>query len=331
MEKIKDLTRIARAIGNCQDFIQGGGGNISAKTSDREMTIKASGCLIKDMDSRTGLVGVDYQKLLQAMLKPDEQTSALEDNDFSAFIINNYNDPNARPSMEAGFHSALNTFVLHSHSVYANIVNCSKEGKQIINKIQLPVAPLIIKYLPPGFELSQEIIKKADQYKKECQRTQKIIFLFNHGLIITTSSVDEALDLHQAVNEKIKKYFKITGSYPSAHVERKGNKFISNSKFVQEFINKHPGLVESYRDKILFPDQVVYLLGENVVYDIKKGVFAYQVTSESKALATEETLISWCYIISKIRELGLELSPISELEGQKIKAMPSEKYRQTTI
>ncbi len=37
----------------------------------------------------------------------------------------------ARPSVEAGFHSILKTFVVHTHSVYANLAACSTACRPI--------------------------------------------------------------------------------------------------------------------------------------------------------------------------------------------------------
>ena len=39
-----------------------------------------------------------------------------------------------RPSVEAGFHSILDTYVAHSHSVYANLAACSEELQDIVKK-----------------------------------------------------------------------------------------------------------------------------------------------------------------------------------------------------
>ena len=36
-----------------------------------------------------------------------------------------------RPSVEAGFHSILKTFVVHTHSVYANLAACSTACRPI--------------------------------------------------------------------------------------------------------------------------------------------------------------------------------------------------------
>ena len=40
-----------------------------------------------------------------------------------------------RPSVEVGFHAILKKYVIHTHSVYANIITCSMEGEALAEKL----------------------------------------------------------------------------------------------------------------------------------------------------------------------------------------------------
>jgi hypothetical protein len=82
--------------------------------------------------------------------------------------------------METGFHSIIqDQFVIHSHSVYALILCCSKQGQKILKEI-FPQS-IWINYCNPGLGLTYEISKKLAKEKSP------IIFLQNHGLIITAN------------------------------------------------------------------------------------------------------------------------------------------------
>ena len=43
-----------------------------------------------------------------------------------------------RPSVEAGFHSLLKKYVLHSHCVWVNIAACAEGGQEVIARAPRP-------------------------------------------------------------------------------------------------------------------------------------------------------------------------------------------------
>ena len=69
-------------------------------------------------------------------------TSDVSEDKFSDKVNTFQTESTGRPSIETGFHSYLGKFVIHTHSVFTNILNCSVEGKDQIKKL-FPEAILI--------------------------------------------------------------------------------------------------------------------------------------------------------------------------------------------
>ncbi|MEK7102217.1 MAG: class II aldolase/adducin family protein, partial [Patescibacteria group bacterium] len=57
------LTMMGAMLGSRPDYVQGGGGNMSAKLPDGGLLIKASGIALKDMTRDHGLVTLDTAPL----------------------------------------------------------------------------------------------------------------------------------------------------------------------------------------------------------------------------------------------------------------------------
>ena len=58
----KDLSKfisVSNTLGKHVEYVQGGGGNTSLKTGEREMFIKASGMFLSDIEDETGFLSVD--------------------------------------------------------------------------------------------------------------------------------------------------------------------------------------------------------------------------------------------------------------------------------
>ena len=74
-----------------------------------------------------------------------------------------------RPSVEAGFHSLLGTFVIHSHSVYSNCACCAVEMHQILDEVLAGVnfSWGVVPYIDPGARLSFAIRDELDRVGRE--------------------------------------------------------------------------------------------------------------------------------------------------------------------
>jgi len=188
------LVRAARAAGSRPDLTQGGGGNVSIKLGAERMLVKASGIQLKDVTPESGYALVNYGNIRRRIA-----AGPGGENEFSDFIcaqalpVKGVNP--AKPSIETGFHALLNTVVIHTHSVYANILNMSAEG-HLLGREMFPGAEFI-RYRSPGPQLCSAINDRARASGPQ------VFFLANHGLAVAHAGLEGALALNESVNEDI--------------------------------------------------------------------------------------------------------------------------------
>ncbi len=190
------LARAARAAGSRPDLTQGGGGNVSIKMGAERMLVKASGVQLKDVTPASGYALVNYGNIRRRIADGPGG-----ENEFSDFICAQALPVKgvrpAAPSIETGFHALLNTVVIHTHSVYANILNMSVEGHALGGKM-FPGAEFL-PYKSPGPQLCSAI---NDRARASGPQT---FFLGNHGLAVAHAGTEGALELNERVNESIRR------------------------------------------------------------------------------------------------------------------------------
>ena len=324
LSKLKDLETISNQIGAGQDFVQGGGGNTSIKLNEELMAVKASGFLLSDLSTDQAYAIVHHQDLVKFLA----ENSAASDKDYneaaSAATLTE-----ARASMETGLHAVLGQVVIHCHSAYANVINCSTNAQDLVREL-FPEA-CFIAYRAPGYQLSHLISEQA--------KGAKVLFLQNHGLVISADDATEALELHAKVNRQIKDHFALK-DFPEAKLQYEGGALRSESEFLSKQLRKHADdLSYEFFSRVLFPDQRVYLqnniafsnkLENKINIDLKSYTVRYK-TNEREALAIEETLVALFYIMQQIQANDLELNYISADDSQHIDGMDSEKHRKKVI
>ena len=240
--EIIEFIEFSRLIGKSLYHVQGGGGNCSLKLGDK-MYVKASGTLLKDIHSLDQLCCIDFNKV-NILLEKFNHNNNEFDNRIKEMSENGF-----KPSIETGFHSILGKFVLHTHSVYANTLNCSSQGKQMISKI-FPQA-ILVDYALPGLEVSQKILQMVKELKFP---NSGIIFLENHGLICWSEKVNDLINLYNNVHDEIKK----------------------NLNFFKEInIKNETQLPNPTIKECLFPDQVVFADHELNSRSKVENIFAY--------------------------------------------------------
>jgi len=284
-EALAHLANLSQHIGANAAYVQGGGGNISVKLSAQEMAIKASGWLLADVTASTGYSIVDYAAIID-YLKNADSDEARFNKDLQACTLT----PTYRPSIETGFHALLDKYVVHSHSVFANLLTCALEGQALVT--QLFAEALWIAYATPGRDITLAI-------QAALQKTSKmpaVLFLENHGLIVTAPTAEQVAELHTVVNARILEHFEL-----SADAFR-----INVPSCDQAFMQNH----------VLFPDQVVYTLaGEGLL----------------KTQAAQETLAAYHFILNTIQEKGLTPYFIQQDKAQLLLNLETEKYRQQVL
>ncbi|MBQ6906843.1 MAG: class II aldolase [Clostridia bacterium] len=327
---MKKFVEMCQKIGAMPDYVQGGGGNASVKVDGNKMAIKASGYTLKDITEETGYVNVDYVKIkaYHTDVPPEElEMRESESTKYTLSCVFPSADGKAlRPSVEAGFHSLMKKYVMHTHPVYTNVIACAEGGKGLAEKICKDLDFVWIPYINPGFSLTLVIQSAISSYENEHGVFPKVIFLENHGLITTSDDADECVELHIKVNNAIKDYLKLKDFYSELKLEKEGEFYIGTSPFVAGFLSEHS--TDEIMKTALYPDQLVYLNkgmqeGKIIVYND----YLLFKTSEKEASAIYETFAAFVYITDCLKSLNMNIHNMDSAATGFINNWESEKYR----
>jgi ribulose-5-phosphate 4-epimerase/fuculose-1-phosphate aldolase len=327
------------ALGERQDYFPGTGGNISLKLDDGTMLIKASGKRILHLKDEDGIVALSYEKIKEHFYAAPAHK---EGERISGDIIQLSLAPGTvlRPSIETGFHTLLSTAVIHSHSAYANMLTCSKTFESAVDTIFLGthIPYLSIEYAQPGYYLTHLLRDKV----MRLSGTPKVIFMKNHGVVVSASTLEEAVVLHEEVNDKIKRYFGFTNQdYPRGELIHESDvRSKSNTLLLHTFVMKNMHIFENIKEYILFPDLTVFCQDIYVTLDLTfpskilihkdTGEIIYN-TTRKEAHCIEENLIAFAFLMTHMKEHNLIPFFISEQEADSIRNMEQEKYRKLLL
>ena len=346
-EQLENFTRVSTGVGARADYVQGGGGNTSAKLAGGLMAIKASGYCLKDIRPDKAYAVLDYEALRKFYNGSDPadfedvEKAGSEQAKANTKAIEGL--AALRPSVEAGFHSILDTYVAHSHSVYANLAACSEELQDIVKKA-LADADYTwgwVSYVDPGARLTFSIRDELRRVEAETGRRPAAIFMQNHGLIAHSDDPDECLRIHTDVNDRIARAFGIqNGDFPAVSIRELGDGLseavcpylteqLASGDFSEKFLLESP----------LYPDQLVFLTGTfsfgegmpaegQAVCNPKTGAVTFNMPA-AKAQVIAETLTAIVFICRTIAKNGYTLSTMGEAAKAFIANWESEKYRKS--
>lgn len=337
-EEAKQLMHLVSAYAGRPDYVQGGGGNTSVKFDDALMAIKASGYTLREITEGKGYVTVDYGKIRQYYdsidndVRKDYEKESLEVNLKSISLLPGMEEK--RPSVEVGFHSFLNKIVIHTHSVYANVLCCSEEGRETAEEIFAGsgIKFLFLPYINPGFTLTLSIKQAVDDFSNQNGRAPDVLFLDNHGMIVHSGDAKSAMEIHETVNGKTKEHFGLQ-DFPHPLVRKKGDCFAGDTAYLKEFISGNKAGEDYWSALQLYPDQLVYTagkIGSEIRMDTDSGEVTYKA-GEKEARTIEETLSGVAYVIGSIRAAGLTLRQMDEAGVRFINNWESEKYRSKLV
>lgn len=208
MKEIKELVEISKYSGERLDLVQAGGGNSSVKLNTGHMLIKASGYSLSEV-----VEGFGYSKVLTAnvseivenkkliALKSKKEREALA----SKLVKKATVDTNNRPSIETLLHSFLLKYTLHTHPIALNIILAKKDWKSILKSIFKENELVFVDYKTPGIDLALELKNQLNKFKT----IPNILFLQNHGLIISSDEKEDIETLTEYVLEKVENYLNI--------------------------------------------------------------------------------------------------------------------------
>jgi rhamnose utilization protein RhaD (predicted bifunctional aldolase and dehydrogenase) len=283
-----ELYRLASKFSQRTDHIQGAGGNISVK-SGTEMWIKASGYNFSEIESKRGFVRIQYESIADFFTNTNESRETGEEKSLINISKSQLCNTDYKPSIETGFHALLGKVVLHTHSVYANLINCMEFSEKYVIQFEKNCDYRVgwLPYSSPGFQLSKSI---ADFISSGSQAD--VFMLQNHGIIVHGNSVEDVLNIMNNCDSVLKE---ICGA--------------------QEWLNKCDlSMVHTVNRQYLFPDQIIYF---NPYEEIKEN-YSQQYLNVYQA---------YDYLIKGIKRLNANPKYLPENEVSYIMNMTMEKLR----
>lgn len=344
---LAEFSRLSQAAGARADYVQGGGGNTSVKLADGLMAIKASGYCLSDIREDKAYAVMDYEALRKFYY--DNEPADLEDVEKQGSACAKENTKTIegldalRPSVEAGFHSILKTFVLHTHSVYANLAACSTACRQVA-EIAFAGASYTwgwVPYTDPGANLTFAIRDELRRVEKQTGKVPSVILMQNHGIIVHDDDANTCLAIHTDANERLAKMFGLTGtSFPEIYVEElAAGYYAAATEYLAEQFVSGKYTQKQLMEEPLYPDQMVFLTdtffmdAEEIadgqcVASTKTGHMLMRMP-EKKAQTLTETLTAVFFIMENIEKSGYTLSTMGEAAKKFIANWESEKYRKS--
>lgn len=195
-----NLIKLSKYAGMREDIIQAGGGNTSVKINDETMFIKSSGYQLSEMEENVGYSKVNYKKIVD-YFKNNLEIKRSDEKE----LLGNTLIEGKRPSIETFLHSITEKYTLHTHPLLINVFTSRKNGMKEL-KSMFPDS-LVIDYQTPGIFLAKEFFDKFSKLKNP--QKANIVFLKNHGLIVSGKNMDEVIELHESILETLENKLKV--------------------------------------------------------------------------------------------------------------------------
>lgn len=343
---LENFRKVSSSVGARADYVQGGGGNTSVKLEGGLMAIKASGYCLKDIDLDKAYAVLDYAALRKFYNETDPKTLTDVEktgSDHAKAAVKAIEGlAQLRPSVEAGFHSLLDRYVAHSHSVYANLATCAEDGREVAKKAlaDADYSWGFVPYTDPGARLTFSIRDELARVEKETGKRPAVIFMQNHGLIAHHDDPDECLRIHTDVNDRIAKAFGVeNGDFPKVSVHEVESGLVeADSPLLSECLKSGAYSEKFLLESPLYPDQLVFLTGSfkfgtnpdegMCAADPETGKVVFAMPA-AKAQIIAETLTCVVYIAETLKKSGHTLSTMNEAARAFIANWESEKYRKS--
>ncbi len=346
-ERLSAFAVLSHKAGSRADYVQGGGGNTSVKLPGGLMAIKASGFCLSDIAVDKGYAVLDYTKIRDFYL--NNQPENLGDPEAAGSQCTKDNTltveglPALRPSVEAGFHSILKTYVLHTHSVYANLAACTVGGREVAARAfaDAPYSWGWVDYRDPGAMLAFSIREEMARVEEKTGKTPSVILMQNHGIIVHDDDPQACTDIHADANARLAACYGLTGSEMPAVSIRQAEEglFAADSPYLAAAFRSGVCSYETLMTKPLYPDQMVFLNGclfqdrdtveeGEAVANSKTGALLMRM-GEKKAKTLVETLTAVFFVTETVNMAGFQVSNMSEAARSFIANWESEKYRRS--
>lgn len=346
-QRMEAFIKLSHIGGSRADYVQGGGGNTSVKLKNGQMAIKASGYCLKDIEMDNGFALLDGAALRRFYREHDpedfDDCEAAGAQCTKENILQVEGLPALRPSVEAGFHSILKTYVLHTHSVFANLAACTVGGREVVQEC-FRYAPYTwgwVDYQDPGAKLAFAIRDELDRVEKETGRAPAVIIMQNHGIIVHDDDAVSCLAIHADANVRLAAHYGLAeNAFPRVTIdELAGGVYRASTPYLKEHLENCVYTQEQLLYEPLYPDQMVFLVGTyfqnkedidegQAVSSTKTGELLLRM-SPQKAQALAEVLTAVFFVIEHVEKLGYKVSTMSDAARNFISNWESEKYRKS--
>ena len=352
---MQDFIRISKYAGMRNDLAQAGGGNTSCKLDDHIMLVKSSGYQLADVNGQAGYSRVDYRKIADYF---KEHVEAYAEDVFTeedgSRLLKEAQIEGGRASIETFLHAITGKYTLHSHPLLVNILTARADAGNILKEL-FPKA-VFVPYRKPGAALAEayDKIYRAGQAQGA---DGTIVFLQNHGLVVSGDDADTVIGKTEQVLSRIAAYLGVGDSACRAATQLykvigeiealAGNiVYLSENRYLsREYAGS--GLVEQgIWDHAFCPDCVVYA-GKKVLWlkkeydrqDILDFMEAhgmptlvyyeghFYILAESVKKAQEiENVMSFAARVQYVNK-GQEMHYLSDAQEDELLNWDAEKYR----
>lgn len=352
---MQDFIKISRYAGMRNDLAQAGGGNTSVKVDDHIMLVKSSGCQLADVDEQTGYSKVNYRKIVDYF---EEHVEMCEENvlteEVGKRLLEEVHIEGGRASIETFLHAVTGRYTLHSHPTLVNILTARAGGMEILRTL-FPEA-VFVPYRKPGAALA-ETYYKVYHRQQEQGADGTIVFLANHGLVVSGDDADTVIGRTEQVLHTIAAYLDIDDSaYYGAtvlyqtiqqiDVLRQNIVYVSENRYLSREYAGAKLVEREVWEHAFCPDCVVYankkllwLKKDYGVQDIEEFIEQYgmpalvyyegnfYILAESVRKAQEiENVMSFAARV-QCANLGHEMNYLSEAQEDELLNWDAEKYR----
>jgi len=267
MKEIKEFIDLSILIGERFDLTQAGGGNTSVKIDSQKMVIKSSGFLLSEIARDKGYSLIKYrdvEKILRDKslfrLRSKKKRDVLVRQRLKKTVLGRQ----TIPSIEIFLHALLDKYTIHVHPLVATAVMSQKDHEKILRDQKINNY-LLVRYKTPGIELGWELLKSLSNLKASKPKQDKIIFLENHGLVVSSDDYNSCLLSLNKTLIKLEKYMNLdlsdyklvnkVSEYVNAFSKEKNIAYLSQDKIINEIVSKNKKL---FSDDHFCPDSVVY-------------------------------------------------------------------------
>lgn len=296
------------------------------------------------MEENVGYSKVNYKKIVD-YFKSHLEIKRSDEKE----LLENTLIQGKRPSIETFLHSITEKYTLHTHPLLINVFTSRKNGMKEL-KSMFPDS-LIIDYQTPGIFLAKEFFDKFS--KLENPQKANIVFLKNHGLIVSGKNINEVIELHESILETLENKLKVNmqAYRNSTFLFKKLEDFIENNivylcenRRIKNFIENNSIKDVNYcfsPDSLIYCNKKILLLNKNddmlelvKNHNLKYGNFnvvyfeneLYIIAPNVKKAKEIESVLSFNLQVLKLNKND-EMDFLTEEEQNFLLNWDSEKYR----